>query len=85
MTKGTVKEFAKKANSGNTISSYFCADCGTTLWRQSEATPDTKIVKVGTLDDEGALEDAKPVLETFVVRRPTWVLPVPGAEQRDAL
>lgn len=85
MTKGTPKEFAKKANSGSTITSFFCGDCGTTIWRQSEGSPHIKIVKVGTLDDDSALEDAKPVLETFVVRRPTWVLPVPGAEQRDAL
>ena len=44
-----------------------------------------KIIKVGTLDDESALENAKPVLETFIVRRPTWVPAVPGAEQREGL
>lgn len=32
VTKGTPKTIAKKADSGNTITSHFCGDCGSTLW-----------------------------------------------------
>lgn len=33
--KGSSKEYSKLTQSGNTITSFFCRDCGTTLWRES--------------------------------------------------
>lgn len=82
VTKGTPKQFAKKADSGKTITSFFCGDCGCTLWRESETYAGTKIVKYGTMD--GALEDAKPLVELFVSNRVSWLTPVAGAEQNEA-
>ncbi|KAF2260125.1 hypothetical protein CC78DRAFT_585231 [Lojkania enalia] len=85
VTKGTPKEFPKKADSGKTITSFFCGDCGSTLWRESDTFGDTKIIKVGVMDGEIALEDAKPVAELYIAHRVSWVSPIPGAEQKDAM
>ncbi|KAH6638469.1 DUF636 domain protein [Boeremia exigua] len=80
VTKGSPKSFSKKAESGNFITSNFCGDCGSTLWRQSETFGDTKIIKVGTIDGT-AIEDIKPTSELFIANRISWVSPVEGAEQ----
>ncbi|KAF2128861.1 DUF636 domain protein [Dothidotthia symphoricarpi CBS 119687] len=80
VTKGTPKRFSKKADSGKTITSNFCGDCGSTLWRESETFGDTKITKVGVIDGTSAIEDAKPAVELFVAERVSWVSAVAGAE-----
>ncbi|KAF9693091.1 hypothetical protein EKO04_008949 [Ascochyta lentis] len=82
VTKGTPKSFPKKAESGKIITSNFCGDCGSTLWRQSETFGDTRIIKVGVIDGSG-IEDAKPEVELFVANRVSWVSPVAGAEQKE--
>lgn len=80
VTKGTPKVFAKTADSGKTITSYFCGDCGTTLWRETETYGNIKIIKAGTLDD--ALDNAKPAVELFVKNRVSWVPTVSGTEEK---
>ncbi|ROT39232.1 DUF636 domain protein [Sodiomyces alkalinus F11] len=85
LTKGTPKEFAKTANSGKTITSFFCGDCGTTLWRETETYTGSKILKVGTFDHASALEDAKPLVELFTRNRPSWQTPIAGVEQKETL
>lgn len=84
VTKGTPKEFTKLADSGHVITIFFCGDCGTTIWSQSAAFGDTKAVKMGTLDSDGALEDAKPLLELYVRTRPSWIPAITGAAQYEA-
>lgn len=80
VTQGTPKKFAKTADSGKTITSYFCGDCGTTLWRETETYGPTKIIKAGVLDD--GLDSMKPGLELFVKNRVSWVPEVGGTEQK---
>lgn len=84
VTKGTPKRFAKQADSGKTITSFFCGDCGSTLWRESDTYAGAKIVKYGTMDGLDALETAKPLVELFVGHRVSWLSPVAGAEQNEA-
>lgn len=81
VTSGLPKEFLKKADSGNKITSHFCGDCGSTMWRDGDAFGPAKIIKVGTLDDSKALEDAKPGVELFAPERMSWLGPVAGAQQ----
>ncbi|KAL8760352.1 MAG: hypothetical protein Q9199_000134 [Rusavskia elegans] len=85
VTKGTPKTYCKRADSGKTMTSNFCGDCGTTLWRGGETFGDARIVKAGVLDDAGALNDAKPAVELYAVGRVAWVSPVAGAEQKQAM
>ncbi|KAI8944480.1 Mss4-like protein [Xylaria longipes] len=82
VTSGTPKSIAKKADSGREIVSYFCGDCGSTLWRDGVSFGDGKVVKVGTLDDIDALDKALPAVELFADRRVSWVAQVPNAVQK---
>ncbi|KAI1169691.1 Mss4-like protein [Nemania sp. FL0916] len=82
---GTPKTFAKTAGSGNQIVSHFCGDCGSTLWRNTDAFGDAKIVKAGTLDDEDALDKVEPALELFTDHRVTWVGEIAGAAQKTGM
>lgn len=81
VTKGTPKSFPKTAASGKTITSFICGNCGSTLWRESETYAGTKIIKAGTLDGDISLEEAKPLVELFVVNRVSWLPAVTGTEQ----
>ena len=62
--------------------SHFCGDCGSTLWRDGATFGDGKVIKVGTLDDENALESQKPGIELYAGYRPSWVTGVSGADQK---
>lgn len=81
ITQGTPKSISKTGDSGNTITSYFCGDCGTTLFREGAIFPNMKILKVGVLDDYDALNKAKPTTELYVKHRVEWVPETPGAQQ----
>ncbi|CZT22214.1 related to DUF636 domain protein [Ramularia collo-cygni] len=85
VTKGKPKTITKKADSGKSITSYFCGDCGSTLWRDGETFGDAKIVKAGILDDAKVLGEAKPVLELYAADRIPWVSAIEGAEQKTSM
>ena len=82
---GSPKTFKKTADSGKSITSYFCGDCGSTLYRDGDNFPGMKIVKAGVLDDKDALNNLKPGVELFAPTRPNWVPAIPGAEQKEAM
>jgi len=82
---GSPKTWSKKADSGNEITSHFCGECGSTLWRDGETFGPSKVVKVGVMDDPKAIEDAKPGIELYVPERISWVSGIGGAEQLKAM
>jgi hypothetical protein len=82
---GTPKSIAKTADSGKTITSYFCGDCGSTLYRDTPTFGENKIVKVGILDDPNAFSNAKPGLELFTSERVSWVTAIEGAQQNSEM
>ncbi|OJD29179.1 glutathione-dependent formaldehyde-activating protein [Diplodia corticola] len=81
VTQGTTKTISKTGDSGNTITSHFCGDCGTTLYRETGLFAGSKIVKAGVLDDYDALNKAKPALELYTKHRVNWVPETAGAQQ----
>ncbi|KAF2238156.1 hypothetical protein EV356DRAFT_526676 [Viridothelium virens] len=81
VVSGSPKEWAKKADGGNTITSHFCGDCGTTLWRDGATFPGIKIIKYGTMDDSESIEFAKPAMELYASQRASWVPEIPGSQQ----
>ncbi|RYP13908.1 hypothetical protein DL767_010500 [Monosporascus sp. MG133] len=85
VVSGTPKTISKTADSGKEITSHFCGDCGSTLFRDGESFGDNKVVKVGVMDDVNALEDAKPAVELFAARKPSWILDVPAAKKLDGM
>ncbi|KAH7137703.1 hypothetical protein EDB81DRAFT_597337, partial [Dactylonectria macrodidyma] len=82
LISGSPKTFAKRADSGNNITSYFCGDCGTTPFPDGDSFPNLKIIKAGTLDDSGILNNAKPSLEGYAPSRLKWIPAIPEASQQ---
>ena len=82
---GSLKTNARKAGSGNTITSHFCGDCGSLLYRTSDGYPGTMAIKAGCIDDDGkANADYVPDVEIFTRSRAAWMTPVKGAKQEIA-
>jgi hypothetical protein len=65
---------------------YFCGDCGSTLGKEADADAfkGLMITLGGTLDDQDALEKAKPAGELWVKYRASWLNEVQGAGQMQA-
>jgi len=85
VTSGKPKTITKTADSGNEITSHFCGDCGSTLFRDGASFPGSKIIKVGVMDDAEVLNDGKPMVELFAPERVNWVSEIGGAAQKDAM
>lgn len=85
IVKGAPKTISKVADSGKTITGYFCPGCGTTLFRDGESFPGMKVIKAGILDGPSGLQEESPTAELFVTRRADWVLPIKGAGQKEAM
>ena len=80
--KGALKTFPILAGSGNTITSHFCGDCATLLYRTSDGYPGTMAVKVGCIDDDGRTNaEYVPDIEIFTRSRVPWIAPVESAKQ----
>ncbi|KAH8801788.1 Mss4-like protein [Xylogone sp. PMI_703] len=85
ITSGTPKIFRKISDSGKTIDSYICGNCGSMMWRETVNYKGCKILKAGTLDDSTEIiSSAAPVLEVFTRSRIKWVQPVANAAQNRA-
>ncbi|UKZ70784.1 uncharacterized protein TrAtP1_011753 [Trichoderma atroviride] len=83
VTAGTPKVFSKVADSGATIVSYFCGDCGSMMWRESPSSGPNKVLKAGTLDDSDKIISTAGIdAEAFTRSRIEWVQPIAGASQR---
>ncbi|KAF2095051.1 hypothetical protein NA57DRAFT_44934 [Rhizodiscina lignyota] len=82
LISGTPKTYIKENTaSGNKATNFFCGSCGTTLWLETPTVPDTKIIKVGVMDDMSTLSNAKPGAEMFSPNRVDWVPQAPNAAQ----
>ncbi|KAF8348465.1 Mss4-like protein [Amanita rubescens] len=78
-TEGSVKLYAfVHPSNGNTVSRWFCADCGAHLFSQSSAHPDRTFVRAGVID---GFTKMAIVLEVFAKDRWPSVPPIPGAVQ----
>jgi len=88
VTQGTPKEISKTADTGKEITSCFCPDCGTTLFRWGETfggKDGMRIIKAGVLDDVNIINNTKPGAELFAPERVKWVPALDGAGQLDAM
>lgn len=75
---GKPKEISKIADTGKSITSHFCGDCGTTLFRTGESFPSAVVIKAGILDDP--IMDV-PKGELFAPGRVEWLPALEGATQ----
>lgn len=65
--------------------SYFCGDCGTTLWRETPTFEGMKIIKAGVFDDKKDLDNLKPDIELYAPERVSWVPQTQGTEDKQGM
>ncbi|TGO22190.1 hypothetical protein BPAE_0178g00080 [Botrytis paeoniae] len=85
LESGNPKTISKKADSGNQITSHFCGDCGTTLYRTGDSFPNQVIIKAGVLDDGNWPNENVPKGELYVKERVKWLSEIPGATQMEGM
>lgn len=56
IAQGTPRRYDAKADSGRTLYRFFCGDCGSPIYSQRATTPETVVVRAGTLDDAGEMK-----------------------------
>ena len=49
--QGSPKRYSARADSGRLLHRYFCGDCGSPVYSQRDAAPETVVVRAGLLDD----------------------------------
>ncbi|MEH6546755.1 MAG: GFA family protein [Sneathiella sp.] len=74
VTKGTVKQWHKKADSGNGVTRSFCPTCSASIYLQLEMFPNVIFIAAGSLDDQTTL---KPNLELWTTSKVDWA-EIPG-------
>ncbi|TYL85390.1 GFA family protein [Bradyrhizobium rifense] len=67
---GTPKEYARPAESGGTVRSYFCPDCGSTVYWKADNLPAMIGVAVGAIADPNF---AAPIKSVFERSKHVWV------------
>ena len=55
LTKGELKQFERK-DLENSVTRYFCSNCGTSISSRTPLRPNSVIIRVGTLDDPSIYE-----------------------------
>lgn len=67
--QGPVADYVWTADSGGTVTTSFCGQCGSPLFGKSTSMPGLKMVRVGALDDPGVYE---PRMAVFAKSRLPW-------------
>ncbi len=79
ITQGTPKRYSAVVDSGRTLHRYFCGDCGSPLFSQRAASPDSYVLRAGSLDDGAA--NAKIVSYIWTRSARPWDHIDPGTKQ----
>ncbi len=79
ITQGTPKRYSAVVDSGRTLHRYFCGDCGSPLYGQRAASPETLVLRAGSLDDGAA--NAKIVSHIWTKSARPWSYIDPAAKQ----
>lgn len=68
------------------ITSHFCPNCGTTLYRTGGSPQVAGLVglRSGCLDDQTAIRENAPTVEVYVDKRAAWKAPLQDAAWLDS-
>ncbi|MEQ8694005.1 MAG: GFA family protein [Gammaproteobacteria bacterium] len=66
---GSPRSFTTQGDSGEDISRYFCAECGSSIYETAAIRPGFVLVNGGTLDNPNAVT---PVMESFCDNKLGW-------------
>jgi hypothetical protein len=81
-TEGIFKSISKTARSGNTITTYFCPECGSSMYRAGPTFEGMKVIQAGIIDDVNIMNDLKLDVELFAPDRLSWVPKLEGVEDK---
>jgi hypothetical protein len=70
ITRGELKTHSRVAESGRTMTRYFCPECGTWIYNVPETLPNSRRIKPGTLDDASWV---RPTVHLWVRSALPWV------------
>ena len=73
---------SKTAKSGNAIKTYFCPECGTSMYRAGPTFAGQKVVQAGIIDDGNILNDLHFDVELFAPNRLSWVPKLQDVEDK---
>ena len=73
--KGEPKVYIDTAASGNRLFRAFCANCGSPIYSQREATPERRTLRAGSMDDSNA---ARIVMNIWTRSARPWAYIDPG-------
>jgi hypothetical protein len=82
LSKGELKFYAVKGDSGNEVARGFCPNCGTGVLSRLAGMPDVLAVKAGTLDDTSHF---KATMNIYMKSAPAWAPVAPGLAKFDAM
>ena len=81
LTAGTPKTYTRKGDSGKDVTYQFCPNCPGIVTVSAEVFPQVYIIKWGTLDDRGILDQAYPQREIYTRNRYKRLPPYEGVPQ----
>jgi hypothetical protein len=73
--EGALTHYHSRADSGNRMRRSFCPACGTPVFSAAESRPHLVFVRVGTLDEHGAV---RPDVAIWTASAPRWACIDPG-------
>jgi hypothetical protein len=75
---GTMQTRSYVADSGNTVTQWFCPACGTPIYAQSAARTHLRTVRIGVLDQPHGL---RPRMVIWTEQAPAWAVIDPALER----
>ena len=72
---GDTASFAKRADTGQMLTKFFCPTCGSTLFTRADGLPGLAVIRAGTLDDPTVVA---PQMNMYVASAPAWDKPDPA-------
>lgn len=75
---GSMDAYRSVADSGNEITRHFCATCGCHLFASSSATPQFRVVRIGTLHEPSSIQ---PQLNIWASSAPAWACMDPSLKR----
>ena len=79
---GETKTFTSKGDSGADVNRTFCPNCGTTLYGNPSVMGDTKMIRIGTLDDSSSIA---PTMAIYCAKASAWDQPPAGIEHHPGM
>ncbi len=80
--RGRTKTYNYLADSGGTVSSLFCPECGSSMFGSTTSIPGVTAVRLGAMDDSSAFQ---PQMDVYMKRLRNWDTPIAGAPAFEAM